>query len=340
MEYLEVKIHVSTVGAEVITALLESRGVSAVSLEDPKDIADLLGRESGYVWDYCDPNLFDYTGGEAVLTFYLEQSPDSAEFLSEIRRELAKLVIDADAGVFGSDFSFGSLKVENAIRSDEEWKDNWKAYFKPFCLTENIWVRPSWEVFKPENDDIRIITLDPGMAFGTGRHETTAMCAELLSRALKPGMSVMDVGCGSGILLITACLLGAKDTLGIEIDEDAIGVARENININGLEDKAKVVKGDLLEDNERKADIITANLTVDLIARLAGDAAAHLNLGGRLIVSGVLSSKKALAEAALEENGFDIIDAIECGEWLALAALPRSVAVEPPPERMTGIGHE
>jgi ribosomal protein L11 methyltransferase len=322
MKYIEVKIHATTAGAEVITALLEARGVVAVSLEDPKDIADILERRSERSWDYYDPSLLDSVGSEAILTFYLDAKPESDALVSSIRAELSSL--SADTTSFGPNFSFGSLTIQTAVRSDEEWADTWKAYFKPFRFARNIWVRPSWENFQPTDDDAQVITLDPGMAFGTGKHETTAMCAALMARFLKPGMSALDVGCGSGILLITACLLGAKEVLGVDVDDDAIAAARANISINGCAAKAEVVKADLLKGIARKADVITGNLSVDLISRLAMEAPAHLNPDGKLIISGVLSDKRSLAEAILNESGFRLNEVMESGEWLAFAASLRS----------------
>ncbi|MBQ9708236.1 MAG: 50S ribosomal protein L11 methyltransferase, partial [Firmicutes bacterium] len=219
-----------------------------------------------------------------------------------------------------------------------QWKDKWKEYFHPTKITDRLVVKPSWEDYSPAAGDL-VIEIDPGMAFGTGTHETTSLCMKLLEKYMGAsaadkdkksedvkgsaegwGLKVLDVGCGSGILSIAAARLGAGDVLGVEIDEDAVLVARENVELNGCSEGVKVIQGDLTKGIDYKADIIVANLMADLVMMLAGSAKAHLAPGGIFISSGILTDKEEIVSSAIVEAGFEIVEVAEDGEWCAIAA--------------------
>jgi ribosomal protein L11 methyltransferase len=324
MLYIEVKIHVSPAGLEPLTALLLEHGVSGLAIDDPREIAALAARGSGSAWDYFDDALLAAGAADAAeigVSFYLEDSAEGARRLADIKIDLMKLKgLELD-GDFGGELPLGRFYAESALRSDDEWKDLWKQYFKPFRMTERLTVKPSFEGYTPAAPDEIVIELDPGMAFGTGRHETTALCARLLEAAVRPGASVLDVGCGSGILSIAAALLGAGEVLGVDLDETAVGVARENIAANGCADRVRVVRGDLLAELSFEADIAVANLTADLIAALAGGLRAHLKAGGIFIASGILEEKRDRAVSALEAAGFRVAESALAGEWCAIRAV-------------------
>ncbi|GHU51458.1 ribosomal protein L11 methyltransferase [Clostridia bacterium] len=319
MNYFEIKLHTTTQGAEILTPILERNGINGISVDDPKDISDLFENKNDYDWDYWDEGLFEHSKAEGVVvTFYLEENDENVDAISGIRREVSGLA--EKASEYGSEVYLGDLRIECQLRSDDEWKDNWKAYFKPFKLTKRLWVKPSWEELHIENDDDIVIELDPGMAFGTGKHETTAICAALLEECLESGMRVLDVGCGSGILSIAAALTGAGHVLGLEIDRDAILVAMENVSKNGCGDKVFVAWADLVDGIEYEADIVVANLMVELVVKLSGMIKKNLKEGGIFIASGILTEKCTVAEGALAENGFTIIKTLAVGEWCALMA--------------------
>ncbi|MDR3296161.1 MAG: 50S ribosomal protein L11 methyltransferase [Clostridiales Family XIII bacterium] len=332
MKYIEGKIFVSPAGLEPLAALLDGHGVHGLAIEDPRDAADLLSGKMAGTWDYLDEALLEAgrnPGDEITVSFYLEDTRSNAETLQMLRLDIMKLKGLELEGNFGTGLSLGRLYMETSLRSDDEWKDTWKQYFKPLRMTDRLTVKPSWESYTPESSEERIIELDPGMAFGTGRHESTLLCTRLLEEAIRPGDRVLDVGCGSGILSIAAALLGAGEVLATEIDEDAAAVATENIRLNGCADRVRVVKADLTRGISFCADVVAANLTADLIAALSGMLGACLKTDGIFLASGLLTEKRAGACAALEKNGFRIIGGLEDGEWCALKANRAEAAASP-----------
>ncbi|MDR2355503.1 MAG: 50S ribosomal protein L11 methyltransferase [Clostridiales Family XIII bacterium] len=324
MRYIEVKIYVSPAGLEPVTALLIEQGVTGVAIDDPREIAESASRKTGPGPDYFDEALLAAgaaRAGEIEVSFYLEDDAEGARRFADIKLELMKLKGLEFDGVFGEGLPLGRLFAESVRRSDDEWKDVWKQYFKPFRLTERLTVRPGFENDTPAAPFERVIRLDPGMAFGTGRHETTALCARLLEASVKPGASVLDIGCGSGILSIAAALLGAGEVLAVDLDDTAVAVARDNIAANACADLVRVVRGDLLAGLDFAADIAVANLTADLIATLAGGLRAHLKAGGSFIASGILEERCDFAISAVEAAGFRVAERVLAGEWCAIRAV-------------------
>lgn len=227
------------------------------------------------------------------------------------------------SGVYGENLnadSLGSGKIRLTLRGDEEWKDKWKAYFKPTKITEHIVVCPSWEEYEPASDEEVVISIDPGMAFGTGTHETTALTTLLMEKYLKPGEKVLDVGCGSGILSIIAARLGASRVLGIDIDDEAVTASEENGERNGVMDIARFQIGDLTEGVDFQADVVVANLLTHLVLRLSPDIPKHMLPGGRYVTSGILVEQEASVVQALEELGFTVLETAEKGDWCCIAA--------------------
>ena len=197
-------------------------------------------------------------------------------------------------------------------------------------MGKRIVVKPSWEDYKPAEGEL-VIEMDPGMAFGSGLHETTSMCIRALEEILTDRsiiscaekgnrIRILDVGTGTGILAIAGVLLGADEALGVDIDSDAVRVAEENISHNGLTEKITVRYGDLTEGVEYRAEIIVANLMADLVARLSPAAAAHLAAGGWYITSGILDIREEAVSRAIRAAGFDIVKILRDGEWRAVVA--------------------
>ena len=180
-------------------------------------------------------------------------------------------------------------------------------------------VKPTWEEYAPEEKDL-VIESDPGMAFGTGTHETTSMCIKLMEKYVKPGDMVLDVGCGSGILSVAASLLGAGNTLAVDIDPEAVKVASENVVLNGCSDRVAVMEGNLVEGIDFKAHVVAANLMADLVMMLSSHVALHLLPGGIYISSGILTEKEKIVSDAIVKCGFRIIEVIHDGMWCAIAA--------------------
>jgi len=328
VRYIQIKIHASRQGIEAATPILLSYGVDGYSVDDPADFEGILDKKNSYDWDYVDQKLLDEhmdkrAGREPVLTAWLEDTDENKEIVQNIKIDILKLKAEEQYHTFGADADFGRLYVETETVDDEAWKDKWKENFKPVKITDRIVVKPTWEDYDAKAREL-VLEIDPGTAFGTGTHETTSLCMKLLEKYAAGGadeaVSVIDVGCGSGILSVAAALLGCRYVLGTEIDSEAVQIARENVQLNGVDSKVKVFEADLLKNVNYKADIIVANLMHDLVMKLAPDAYRHLDAGGLFISSGILLEKRDQVAAAVEAAGFDILEIPEDGEWCAIAA--------------------
>ena len=327
MKYIELKIHASSQGVELVTELLMRNGITGISVDDPADLQDILEKKNEYGWDYIDDDVKARPDREPVVRCYLEDSEEGREQLQHLKIEIMKLKSLEMEGRFGWDADLGRLYAEAEVVDDEDWKNKWKEFFKPTHITDRIVVRPTWEDYEAKAGEL-VLELDPGMAFGTGTHETTRLCMALLQLYLKEReaaadpeqIRVLDVGCGSGILSIGAAALGCSYGLGVEIDPDAVEVAKENVEKNGLTRCIEIRQGDLTKGLDFKADIIVANLMADLVMELAGSCAAHLKEKGVFISSGILIEKKETVSDAIREAGFTVERIVTDGEWCAIAA--------------------
>lgn len=316
MKFTKVTIYTSHAGIEPLSAMLMEKDLTSIVVDDPADVADILDKKEEYEWDYIDPAVFDNKDQEPTITVYFDD--DTKEKIADMKSCVEMLKSFVAEGVFG-DIDMGRLEIEETVVDDEVWKDKWKEFFKPSKITDTLVVKPTWEEYE-KADGEKVIEIDPGMAFGTGTHETTSLCMKILEKYLKENQSVMDVGCGSGILAIAAALLGSKDILGIEIDPDAVRTAIENVELNGVNDVVTVKEGDLTKDVDKVVDLIVANLMAPLVIELSGAAAEHLTDKGVYISSGILVEKRDMVAEAVKSAGFEILEILEEGEWCAIAA--------------------
>ena len=311
MDWMEAVVHTTTMGADVVSDVLMSAGAVGTSIEDRYDVTS--SKKSDGMWDMIDEDVLKNMDEDVLVKAYFEQGPSAEETLhlvGEKLRELARM----DMG-----FDMGSLRMDtNGVR-EQDWAENWKRYYKPFRAGERLVIKPSWEPYQAQEHDL-VLELDPGMAFGTGTHETTFMCMEQLERYVKPGCRAIDVGCGSGILALAAARLGADDVLAIDLDELAVKVAEENARKNGLCGVVRVAHGDLLERREEQADVIVANIIADVICFLCGPAKKHLLPGGVFICSGIIREREEDVQRALAAAGYAVVSRLEKGEWVCLAA--------------------
>lgn len=362
MKYIEVKICTGRRWVEMITAALDSIGIDSLAVNDPADLQDILDNKEAYKYDYIDDALLSQQEGsggageddalllqqEAEISLFLTDDEAGREKLAEVaalvekmKQEIArqeKTRSEKDpAGEAGGRQKEGNsdeelLRVEKRIVDDEDWKDKWKEFFKPSRITDRITVKPTWEEYEPEPDET-VIEIDPGMAFGTGTHETTSSCIMLMEKYLASGdagvkdplsgFTVLDVGCGSGILAIAAAFLGCGAVTGVDLDPDAVEAARENVKINHVEDKVRILEGDLAEGLDIKADMVAANLTVNLIERLLSDIKRHIKDGGIFIASGILSEQETRAKEAMKAQGLEVLETASKGDWCTIAAVKR-----------------
>ena len=326
MKYLELVIHTTREGLEPVQACLMEMGLTDMVVNDPMDLEDLMNKKHDYDWDYIGDEVMKLADEEPTVTLYFdgEETGNGYAMAQEVDLAIDSLRQAMMNGEYGEGADFGALTVTTALHDDSEWKDNWKEFFKPKRVSERIIVCPTWENYElseeEKGENVKILRIDPGMAFGTGTHETTSLCLKAMEKYIKPGDRVLDVGCGSGILSIAADLLDAGDVLGIEIDPVAVDVARENLALNGCTDKVRVIEGDLTKGVDYKADIIVANLMADLVEMLSPDVRRHMNPGARYISSGIIDEKLEEVKASIIEAGFTVDEVTADGMWRAIVA--------------------
>ena len=312
MNWTEVKIYTTTAGIDPLTGSMLDLGLQGFMIEDAQDFDEFLHDTTPH-WDYVDQAVMEKMKDcETCVTIYVADNPQGMEELMQVRQILARLKAQDPDG------KYGRLELEMKDVDEEDWSNAWKKYYHPVQVGEHLVVCPSWEAYDRKPDEV-VLTLNPGMAFGTGTHETTRLCLELLEKYITPQDTVLDVGCGSGILAITAALLGANKIIGCDIDEVAVKVAGENAALNGVQDRIAFHQGDLTSQVEGSFQIICANIVADVIIRLSEDAGRYLAKDGIFITSGIIDTREQDVLNALEQNGFQVIERRTSGGWVALA---------------------
>lgn len=312
MNWTEVRIYTTTAGIDPLTGSMLDLGLQGFMIEDAQDFDEFLHDTTPH-WDYVDQAVMEKMKDcETCVTIYVADNPQGMEELMQVRQILARLKAQDPDG------KYGRLELEMKGVDEEDWSNAWKKYYHPVQVGEHLVVCPSWEAYDRQPDDV-VLTLNPGMAFGTGTHDTTRLCMELLEKYITPQDTVLDVGCGSGILAITAALLGANKIIGCDIDEVAVKVAGENAALNGVQDRIAFHQGDLTSQVEGSFQIICANIVADVIIRLSEDAGRYLAKDGIFITSGIIDTREQDVLNALEQNGFQVIERRTSGGWVALA---------------------
>ena len=320
MVFDELTIHTTTAGSEVVSGVLFNEGITCFSVDDPKDLADLL--ENQYVpVDYVEDGLLR-EDGDVLVRVYLAQNEQG-----QIQKE--GIIAGIERMRAENQDWMGSLEIEYSVSDEKDWENNWKQYFHPLPIGEKFLVVPSWE--KAEEDGRVVIEIDPASSFGTGRHETTYLCLEAVEKLAPQGKNVLDMGCGSGILGIGAALLGAEHIDAVDIDMVASRIAEENAEKNNLPNgKMDVYCGNVLTDSDfwnkfanNKYDIILANIVADIISDMLPLFDACLKPDGRLVCSGIISPRKEFVLDALERNGFAVEELKEKNDWVAITCLKK-----------------
>ena len=309
MDWIELTVHTTTEGADIVSEALMAEGATGTMVEDRADIPD-PDKPNGY-WEIIDPNLLNTLPEDVVVHAWFEPDsrfPDRMQALSS-RLEALKAL---DLGL-----PLGTLTVDTQNVRDEDWAEVWKQFYKPFKAGKSLVVKPTWEPYDAQPGD-KIIEIDPGMAFGSGTHETTGMCLELLEEVVKGGERVIDVGTGSGILAIGAALLGAEDVLAIDIDPVAVRVAKENVAHNHLEDRVRAVEGNLLASSDGMCELCVANIIADVICMFAAPLNDHIVPGGLFICSGIIKEREQDVVDALTAADYTILEIRRKGEWVAM----------------------
>lgn len=309
MKWIEVTIKTTTEAVEAVTSILYECEVGGVVIEDPNDF--LFQDKEDIAWDYIEENVFD-TGYEGVIIkAYLNEQKNIVGEVEMVREKIKLLP------TYGINIGEGSVNITEV--DEQDWANSWKQYYKPAKVGEKIVVKPTWEEYEKNEGDI-VIELDPGMAFGTGTHETTTMCIRELEKRINNEDVVFDIGCGSGILSIAAAKLGAKKTIGVDLDEVAVKVSKENAELNNVDSSVEIRYGNLMNVVTEKANIVVANIIADIIAILAKDVSNFLNEDGLFIASGIILDKIEFVKSALLENNFEILEVNTMGEWSAIVS--------------------
>jgi ribosomal protein L11 methyltransferase len=318
MDWTQVTIYTTSEGIEPVSGRLYQLGITGIEIEDEKDFKDFLENNHKY-WDYVDEDLVREKEGETKVKVYVSDNAAGHEMLVSIKDTLRELK------EYDTDGSFGRLDVELLGLSEEDWANNWKQYFHPIEIGKKLLIKPEWEELSKPTDRI-VFNINPGMSFGTGSHFTTQLCIEALEDAVTKDCNVLDLGCGSGILSIISLLLGAKHATAVDIDPNAVDIAYQNAERNGIDQSTyRVLAGDVTSNQalqktiaDRAYDVVVANIVADVIIALAPTAARYGKKGGTFITSGIISDRIDDVKAALIENNLELVQINRRGDWASI----------------------
>lgn len=302
MEYTEVKIYVKTEDTERASSVAIMTVPYGIYIEDYSDLEEGAW-EIAHI-DLIDEDLLNKNREESIIHVFIEEGNNPAEAVSFITERL------------------NSEKIAHRIETDgvnsDDWQDKWKAFFKPQSIGERLFVRPVW-IDDYDSGNRAVLNIEPGAAFGTGTHETTRLCLETLDKIIKNGDTVLDIGCGSGILAIASMLLGAKEGFGVDIDPLAVKTAKENGAMNNLkEPELTFVCGDLADKVTKQYDVVVANIVADIIMLFSTQVRAFMKPGARFIASGIIDSRADEVCVALQNAGLVLKARIEENGWVCL----------------------
>ena len=313
MDWLELKIDTSHAGLDAVTELLEQQGVTGVMIDDEADFQSFLENNRQY-WDYVDEELLAQKKGVSRVTFYLERNENALGTVAAVRIAMAALKKEHP------EYAPMLLTIEDV--ADEDWENNWKQFYKPMEIGSRLLVVPEWE---EAADPTRVkLVLNPGLTFGTGSHATTRLCLQALDTHIHGGESVLDLGCGSGILSIAALRLGAESAFACDIDEKCVDVAYENAALNGIgKDRYTVRWGNVLTDAALRQemgtgyDIVVANIVADVIMGLSPHVRPFLKPGGLFLCSGIIDDRAAEVLEKLKADGWDVFEQRSSEGWFS-----------------------
>ncbi len=313
MNWLQVAIETTADGIDAVCNALTEVGIVGFEIEDKDDFNSFL-EDNRQSWDYVDEELYNEKQGSTKVKIYIEEDEKAAEKLTSVKNALEVIRCE----------EYGSLDVKIENLAQEDWENNWRQYFKPLYVGDNIIIKPHWE--EVENTDGKLVfEIDPGMTFGSGQHETTRMCVEALEKCVHKGDKVADLGCGSGILSVIAILLGAESAYAVDIDPNCEKIAYENAALNDVgRDVYTVECGNVLTDTKlceklarEKYDVVVANIVADVIIPLSEKVRRFMKEDARFICSGIIDFRRDEVEEALVKNGFEILEVKHDGDWYA-----------------------
>ena len=312
MDWIEITLKTTTEGADIAAQALYEAGVTGVVVEDPNDI--LLAQLEERTWDYIDDSLLENMEEAVLVKAYLN---DDASFVDKYAsiRERTNWLKGQSLGL-----DLGSLELSVTQVREEDWANNWKQYYKPIKVSDRLVIKPSWEPLPDLREGEVVLEMDPGMAFGTGTHETTTLCIEAIDQYLREGSEVVDIGCGTGVLAIASVLLGAKKATAIDLDKNAVDIAKENAQRNHVEDRVEVIHGNLLDRVRGKFDLAVANIIADVIIHLSDSIDRFLKPDGLFIASGIIRERVSDVVEALKAAGLEVVNIKTKGEWAVVVS--------------------
>ena len=319
--WIEIFIETTKEGFEPVSGIIYQCGITGVMIEDADDFEEFL-ENPARDWDYIEDELVEQKhNAKNGITFFVRDNMNGKETF-ELVKERRKNAKENE-----KEIDFGSLDITVKNIKEDDWANNWKKYFKPFAVGDKIVIRPSWEEYNDDGNKT-VLKIDPGHVFGTGTHETTQLCIELIENYLKKDDMVLDIGCGSGILSIASLLLGAKYADAVDIDPNAIDIAYTNAGMNDIgRETYDVVSGNILEDEDlnekysgKKYDVVEANIVADVIIALTDKIPQYIKDGGVFISSGIIVERLDDVLEALKGHGFEVLEVKKKKGWSAIAS--------------------
>lgn len=314
MKWNKFRLKTTTESEDLVSSMLMDLGIQGIEIEDKIPLTQ-TDKEQMFV-DILPEIAED--DGVAYISFYLKEDEDKESILASVRQELNEMRSYANVG---------ECTIEESQTEDVDWVNNWKQYFHQFYV-DDVLIIPSWEEVKPEDEDKMIIHIDPGTAFGTGMHETTQLCIRQIRKFVTEDTTILDVGCGSGILGMLALKFGAKYSVGTDLDPCAIDATYENMEVNGItRDQYEVMIGNIIDDKEiqdkvgyEKYDIVVANILADVLVPLTPVILHQLKPGGIYITSGIIDDKEESVVNCVKAAGLEVLEVTYQGEWVSVTA--------------------
>ena len=301
--WIEITIHTTNEASEIVESILLDYGSTGVAIEDPTTLEENLHDDFGTIVE-LSPTDFPDVG--VIVKGYINELNFDDETFTRFKGELEQLGQNINIGEF--------FKIETTTIKDSDWENSWKDYFDILNIGEKFVIVPTWREYENEENKY-VINIDPGMAFGTGGHETTSLCIKNLEKYVKPHDNIIDVGCGSGILSIAASYLTDGEIKAVDLDKLAVDVSRENFALNNLENRIAVEEASLLTKETKKYNIIVANILAHIIELMLDDAYKLLEGGGYYITSGIIKDKKDELLEKILERGFKLVEETSDNEW-------------------------
>ena len=301
--WIEITIHTTNEASEIVESILLDYGSTGVAIEDPTTLEENLHDDFGTIVE-LSPTDFPDVG--VIVKGYINELNFDDETFTRFKDELEQLGQNINIGEF--------FKIETTTIKDSDWENSWKDYFDILNIGEKFVIVPTWREYENEENKY-VINIDPGMAFGTGGHETTSLCIKNLEKYVKPHDNIIDVGCGSGILSIAASYLTDGEIKAVDLDKLAVDVSRENFALNNLENRIVVEEASLLTKETKKYNVIVANILAHIIELMLDDAYKLLEDGGYYITSGIIKDKKDELLEKMLERGFKLVEETSDNEW-------------------------